>query len=288
MPSPALPLSILSGLICATGGSFIFAGLYLYLASVLSLAEDSSVFIVRNYTFLFVFTAVFTTVHSTNRARHAGGRIWVASECIVLLIFFAGYMTGLWPQKPVFLPYFTVRAFLWFGGAAALAVVVDGYCSVFHRILATDERREYLYRHRLLLLWVAMLVVAAPLVYAIFSGGVIELNTRYLLTPLFLIAVSGIVIGFRFASISLRTCLENLIVVWYPVGWCFLSMPVLLFAEFVISDCLDIGRVFLLEGGHLVTAFLGFAALNLILLCGCLPGRLLGGIGAKTAKSKHD
>lgn len=287
MPSPALPLSILSGIICATGGSFIFAGLYLYLSSMLSLAEDSSVFIVRNYTFLFVFPAVFTTVHSTNRARHAGGKIWLVSECIVLLIFFAGYMTGLWPQKPVLLPYFTVRAFLWFGGAAALAVVVDGYCSVFHRVLATDERREYLYRHRLLFLWVAMLVVAAPLVYAIFSRGVIELSASYLLTPLFLIAVSGIVIGFRFASNSLRTCLENLIIVWYPVGWCFLAMPVVLFAEFIMSDYLDNGSVFLLEGGHLVTAFLGFAALNLILLCGCLPGRLLGGIRARSAKVKH-
>ena len=287
MPSPALPLSILSGLICATGGSFIFAGLYLYLTSVLSLTEDSSVFIVRNYTFLFVFTSVFTAVHSTNRVRQAGGRSWPIAEGIVLLIFFAGYITGLWPQRPVMLPHFTVRAFLWFGGAAALDVVVDGYSSVFHRVSGDDQRREYLYRHRLVLLWVAMLVVAAPLVHAVFSKGVIELNTRYLLTPLALIAVSGIVVGARFASSSLRSCLENLIVIWYPVGWSFLVMPVVLFIEFVMSDYLDYGRVFCLEGGHLISAFLGFAALNLILLSGCLLGRLGGGIITKV-KARRD
>lgn len=272
----ALPIGALWSLIAATGGSFLFAGLFLIVGERLGAYSETNVFLLRNFTFVFVLPCIFTSVLAGEKIARQGGKAFDVAFGLFLLIFLVAYMLGLWPQNPVLLPDFTVRAFLWFGGSAALSVVTWHYCQYYHQLLAgaVDDAAAIsrVYLCRIILLLLSSILVVAPLIQAIFSGGTFGISPSLLLAPLMMIVLSGVFIAFQFGEAKSTTQISMLILTWLPLGWAFLLMPAVFMGEVFVANTW--GGLFLVEPGSLYSAFTAFILLNLLLGSGFLLGKL--------------
>lgn len=92
-----LPWSMTLALLCATGGAVMFAALYAGVCLLAGYRNEMSVLMVQHFTFIIVFTSVFSSVFTGQRFVWHGGVTWLLAQIVFIGGFYCLYFSGLFP-----------------------------------------------------------------------------------------------------------------------------------------------------------------------------------------------
>ena len=222
---------------------------------------DYSIDVLRNFTFIFVFTGIFSATLATQKIIWKGGKYWDALHVAVVLLYLVCYMFKFWPQPPVYYPQFTVRAFLWYGGACAFSVILS-HCSVlYNEVLKSAKVATKLYRLRHSVFVLSALMLAMPLLMSVFSGSEYKFSPPILIGPLVLLVLASLLFVAQEKSMNLTETITHLITQWFSLGACFLAVPIIFLADLVVSNFY--GDLFEIQSDHLFTAAVAFCFLTI-------------------------
>lgn len=84
-------------LLCATGGAVMFAALYAGVCLLAGYRNEMSVLMVQHFTFIVVFTSVFSSVFTGQRSVWSGGTAWLLAQIVFLAGFYCLYFSNLFP-----------------------------------------------------------------------------------------------------------------------------------------------------------------------------------------------
>lgn len=87
-------------LLCATGGAVMFAALYAGVCLLAGYRNEMSVLMVQHFTFIVVFTSVFSSVFTGQRLLWKGGTAWLLAQIVFLAGFYCLYFSNLFPTAP--------------------------------------------------------------------------------------------------------------------------------------------------------------------------------------------
>lgn len=281
---PALPLSVMLGILTASGGSCLFVSLFSGVAIALSNGDQLAALVLKDFAFVYVFCTVYSAVFVAQKCKHEGGKSWDIAHTIFLLFFLVCYLIRFWPQSPQLVPAFTIRAFLWYGGSLAFCLVISHYAKHYYGRLASRsaDSVSVLYKNRNYALISGVLVVILPLVVVGLTSTTFDMSLVFSSLPLVVVFLSSLIYSFsENANFAKSELVANLLTSWYPVAWCFLLLPLVFVIEKFLSTFYL--EIFQISTIHLYSAILSFVFLLTAICSGAFVGSILSGARNKNS-----
>lgn len=239
----------------------MFAAYYWIVGELIEGLSESSIDIMRNYTFIFVFTVIYSATFTSQKIIWKGGKSWYVLHIAFILLYLVCYMFKFWPQTPVYYPQFTVRAFFWYGGACAMSFATSYYGIEHDQFLKSTKVAQKVYLIRSGVFVLSALVLVVPLALSVFSGSAYNFSPPILIAPLVLVVLASLFFAAQEKTLNVMETITHLITQWFSLGACFLVMPILFLADLVVSNFY--GDLFEIESNHLITAIIAFGLLTI-------------------------
>ena len=267
----ALPLSILTSIVGAAGASCLFAALYYGLSAMMNHTDELSLSVLRNYVFIFVFSASYTSLFTAKKLTWQGGKSWDVSLTLFLLFYLTAYLLRFWPQSPQLAPEFTVRAFIWYCGALGFTMAVEHYGTKYNACFQSDI--EKIYRVGQMVFSFGAIPLLAALLYATTTGQAGFINGAFFWVPVSIVALGSIFYALSHRREKFIVVLARILFIYFAFAWSFLLMPVLLVVERFVSDVYP--TIFAIESWQMYVSVACFAIVSLAALIGPILAKLI-------------